>query len=68
MPSWGQSRQASGCCRCASPPPSALGVILRPPHLLLIALQESDEEAGDSTGCGIHLGETHAQREAPGRG
>lgn len=34
------------------------------PHLLLIALQEGDEEAGDSTGCGVHLRERHAQTEA----
>lgn len=34
-----------------------------PPHLLLIALQEGDEESGDSTGCGVHLGDRHGQPE-----
>lgn len=33
---------------------------LSTPHLLLVALQEGDEEARDSTGRGVHLGERHA--------
>lgn len=64
--------QASGRCPASPAASASLREILPlPPHLLLIALQERNEEAGDSTGCGVHLQEGHAQTQlpaGPGRG
>lgn len=64
--------QASGRCPASPAASASLREILPlPPHLLLIVLQERNEEAGDSTGCGVHLREGHAQTQlpaGPGRG
>lgn len=41
----------------------------RTPHLLLIALQQGNEDTGDSAGCGIYLRGRCAQSQAmPGPG
>lgn len=55
------TEQASGRCQCPRPPPPCLPEgDPSTPHLLLVALQEGDEEARDSTGRGVHLGESYA--------
>lgn len=59
------TEEASGHCPApALSPRSRLGWDLRP-HLLLVALQEGDEEARDSAGRGVHLGQRWAQAQAP---
>lgn len=57
--------RASGCRPAPALQPPPLHVPSSPRHLLLIALQEGDEEAGDGTGRGVHLGE--GQSSDPGR-
>lgn len=65
-PSWGQSRPQDTADAPALPR-TELPLLVGPatPHLLLVTLQERDEEAGDSTGSGVHLRDSHARNQAP---